>query len=65
MLLLGSADTTVQIIALVVIVVCLCILAWHRTHPVEGAQRKTALERYRERIRQDMWERERDREQDP
>jgi hypothetical protein len=42
------ADTIVTAVALVVCVVCLCVIAWARTHPVE--RKDEAMENYRKLI---------------
>jgi hypothetical protein len=53
MLLLASADTVVQAVTVVVILICLGILAWIRTHPVPQRHRDEALENYRRVVEQD------------
>ena len=42
------ADTIVTAVALVVCVVCLCVIAWARTHPIE--RKDEALDSYRKLI---------------
>jgi hypothetical protein len=58
MLLIGTADTVVTAISVVVIVVCLCVIAWARTHPDPRRTREEALESYARRVAQDAAERE-------
>ena len=53
MFLLASADTVVQAVTLVVIVICLGVIAWARTHPVPQRQRDEALDNYRRMVEQD------------
>jgi hypothetical protein len=59
MLLIGSADTVVTAVSLVVIVICLCIIWWARTHPHPARAREQALEDYARRVAQDAADRER------
>ena len=59
MLLIGSADTVVTAVSLVVSVICLCVIAWARTHPHPRQAREQALEDYARRVAQDAAERER------
>jgi hypothetical protein len=57
MLLIGSADTVVTAVSLVVIVICLGVIAWARTHPHPHRTREQALEDYARRVAQDAAER--------
>jgi hypothetical protein len=59
MLLIGSADTVVTAVSLVVILVCLCVIWWARTHPHPQRAREQALEDYARRVAQDAADRER------
>jgi hypothetical protein len=59
MLLIGSADTVVTAVSLVVIVLCLCIIWWARTHPHPRRAREEALENYARLVEQDAANRER------
>jgi hypothetical protein len=58
MLLIGTADTVVTAVSGVVIVICLCVIAWARTHPDPRRTREEALENYARRVAQDAAERE-------
>jgi hypothetical protein len=59
MLLIGTADTVITAVSLVVIVICLCIIWWARTHPRPRRAREEALENYARRVARDAAERER------
>jgi hypothetical protein len=62
MLLIGTADAVVTAVSLVVIVACLCVIAWARTHPDPRRAREEALEDYARRVAQDAAERDHARE---
>jgi hypothetical protein len=53
-----TGDTVVTVVAFAVIVVCLCVLAWVKTHPDPRRDRDQALEDYARRVEQDKAERE-------
>jgi hypothetical protein len=53
MLPMATADTVITAVTLVVMLICLCIIWWARTHPNPRRDRDEALERYARLVAQD------------
>jgi hypothetical protein len=58
MLFIATADTVITAVTLVIMLICLCIIGWARTHPHPRRDREEALQNYARRVAQDKAERE-------